>query len=924
MAKDDNLPVISIKVEGVSVRALVDTGCSTSLFRSGLIGECEGEGRIIAFDGRDVKSSGSCRVRVEVVGHALTVVGVAVEKLIGGVDVVLGMDVIGQLGGVTVCSGNVKFGLNICATVMEHQSETLHVHEIKDKDFVANFDGTNWTVEWVWKESKPPQLKNKVELYNTGLDESTKEAFEKEICRWINDGILVPWEEEVEEGILPLMAVKQPTKGKVRPVLDYRELNEYVECHTGDEVTDICAEKLREWRRTQGETAIVDLKSAYLQIKVAKKLWKYQLVRFRGNTYCLTRLGFGLNAAPRIMSKILKTVLARSPAVDEATSSYIDDILVDTSKVPATGLVDHLSKFGLESKPPETLAGGAALGLRISENKHKQLMFTRGNEIPELQDEITRRELFSICGKLVGHYPVGGWLRVACSYIKRMAEGTSWADNIGIRARAMIGEVIERVNEEDPVKGEWAVSNSSIGTVWCDASSIALGVVLEIGDVVVEDAAWLRKRDDYNHINIAELEAVVKGVNLAIRWGLTEIKIVTDSATVYGWVTLTLSEERRVKSKGAAEILVKRRLGVLKNLVDELDILISIELVPSEKNKADKLTRVKKAWIDMERYESGEKLCALALDVKESHDMHHMGVERTLFLARKVDPAVTKEAVKRIVKECIECQSIDPAPVNHQQGILGVDRNWKRVAIDVTHFKNVPYLTIVDCGPGRLAIWKKLVRESADIISSVLEEIFLERGPVEEILMDNATAFRSAIFTDFLAKWNINSFYRAAYRASGNGIVERNHRTIKAIAERGRLNPVEAVFWYNMSPRSGQSEGSVPQRSIFTYDWRHPSVEPASSNKTEAASVRVGDEVWVKPPSARCTERWKRGTVTNINSGNNVSVDGMPRHILDVRPVNAEANISGDEATGEAVLQQDNGYPRRARQTPCWMDDYVL
>ena len=46
--------------------------------------------------------------------------------------------------------------------------------------------------------------------------------------------------------------------------------------------------------------------------------------------------------------------------------------------------------------------------------------------------------------------------------------------------------------------------------------------------------------------------------------------MVTDSATVCGWVRNTVSEEKRVKLKGAAEMLVKRRLWVLKSMMDEL------------------------------------------------------------------------------------------------------------------------------------------------------------------------------------------------------------------------------------------------------------------------------------------------------------------------------------------------------------------
>ena len=57
-------------------------------------------------------------------------------------------------------------------------------------------------------------------------------------------------------------------------------------------------------------------------------------------------------------------------------------------------------------------------------------------------------------------------------------------------------------------------------------------MVLEIDNVEVEDAAWLRKNDDFGHINVAELDAVLKGVNLGLKWGRQEIEDRTGSATV--------------------------------------------------------------------------------------------------------------------------------------------------------------------------------------------------------------------------------------------------------------------------------------------------------------------------------------------------------------------------------------------------------
>ena len=160
--------------------------------------------------------------------------------------------------------------------------------------------------------------------------------------------------------MLPLMAAIQP-KNKVRPVLDFRELNEHVKCHTGNDVADVCRKELRAWRRTAGAAAIVDLKSAYLQLHVHEKLWKYQLVNCRGKIYCLTRVGFGLNSAPRIMTLIHKTVLGKDEKVKAATNSYIDDILVDETEVKASDVVDHL-KVWVENKTTRAIRRGSHFG----------------------------------------------------------------------------------------------------------------------------------------------------------------------------------------------------------------------------------------------------------------------------------------------------------------------------------------------------------------------------------------------------------------------------------------------------------------------------------------------------------------------------------------------------------------------------------
>ena len=171
-------------------------------------------------------------------------------------------------------------------------------------------------------------------------------------------------------------------------------------------------------------------------------------------------------------------------------------------------------------------------------------------------------------------------------------------------------------------------------------------------------------------------------------------------------------------------------------------------------------------------------------------------------------PNITIEAVQEVVKQCKECQSIDPAPTRHEKGELHVTENWKRLAIDITRYRHELYLTMIDGGPRRIVIWRKIRAETAKEIERVVEGVFMGRGQVEEVLMDNGTSIRSEVLRELCEKWGVKQYFRSAYRQSGNGIRERNHRTIKAVGERSRISPQEAVFWNNMAPKNGQDHAT--------------------------------------------------------------------------------------------------------------------
>lgn len=173
------------------------------------------------------------------VNHEIDVLVVEERPL--GVDMVLGMSSISVLGGVEVRSSDVRF----CGDAARKRMS------IEAPDFRVAFDERRkvWTMAWKWADgSEPEYLVNHVSQYGMGAE--MRRAFDQELETWVEKGWLVPYDVEQHgpvRGLVPLMAVRQGSKEKVRPVLDFRELNAHVTAHTGD--TDVCADQLRKWRR---------------------------------------------------------------------------------------------------------------------------------------------------------------------------------------------------------------------------------------------------------------------------------------------------------------------------------------------------------------------------------------------------------------------------------------------------------------------------------------------------------------------------------------------------------------------------------------------------------------------------------------------------------------------------------------------------
>ena len=890
-----------------------------------------------------------------------------VSSLPLNVDLVLGLDVISEHG-VTVDRHGVRFGSGLSASAAATEER-----RIEDRDFSAWFSSGVWTVRWNWRE-----LESNVQAgaaYNC-VQPCNIDAVTSEIESWVDSGILVEYNPSVHGEIrrfLPVLAVRQQ-KGdvvKVRPVFDYRSMNESIESHPGG-ATPFSADRLRAWRQIEGGGAVIDLKSAYLQVRVAPDLWTYQAIRWKGQTFLLTRLGFGVASAPKIMTKIVEAVIAQDESIARAVTSYIDDLFVATDIVPCRKVKDHLCRWGLESKDPQMLGtqqGVRVLGLRIDQD----LMWSRDGDCPSVSaGPLTRRDVHGLLGRWLGHFPAAGWLRVATGFVQRMTARMkiAWDDRVDDLIMSFLNDIDARLrNEGDPVRGSWHVRSDSPLSVWTDASKIALGVALEIDGDVVEDAAWLRPEDDLSHINRAELDAIVRGVTMALKWGKRKMILKTDSSSCYGWLKAVIDHTHNVKVKGLDEIPIRRRLQILSEIVETEELSLSVELVPSKLNRADMLTRVPSKWMTSLRSVScvsviGEASPVSPEEVKRVHDLNHFGVARTLQFAREsLGHAVSRKTVKKIVSDCERCQRIDPSPnFKWDRGAISAEAVWEKLAMDITHVEGRPFLSVIDLF-SRFAVWRRLREESASEVVGHLNQIFCEFGPPAEVMSDNGTVFRSRQCRELLQQWEVRPQFSCAYRPQGNSVVERNHRTVKRTAKRGVMSAEKATFWWNTS-----SDGTVtPFELVFGARPRLPGVRkwrtevsrprefPPGQTDSDYLDLErnpfvVGDKVFLRPSSGLCDKEWSGPhTVTAISSSVSLILDddGIARHVSHLRRVpNVHEELlnpdSGDDlaAVSESDGSNDSeerGSPNsdasaavplrrgeRERRPPCWVRDYVL
>jgi hypothetical protein len=426
-----------------------------------------------------------------------------------------------------------------------------------------------------------------------------------ETTEWIRLGFLTPTPTPPSGcKFIPWSCTDTPEKTTpLRLALDFVPVNEFVLNRSEWSEREVCSEQLLRWRTSSGGE-LVDVKKAYLRIRVDPRLWRFQCVRVQGQPFSLTRLAFGLSSAPRILKKVLDEVLKGLPVATFRDDVFIpQEVLTDELRAD---VVRRLAENGFPTKPPAKVGGDEAckvLGLKVARGHWKRKVELQAETLELLQRARSLKELAGLVGQISPNsYPVQRWLRPLANAIRseigRQAAGDRWREPPSGDLLDLAGALADRLRTEgDPVGGVWQIPASDSWEVWTDASKDAVGYVLRVGASTIEDSSSRSsERERKLHINVRELDAVVMALTRVYqiakvrRAPVRNVAVFCDNRSVTSWLRSLVSDEP-IRLQTMSFALVDHRLELVRQVVSLLGASLSTTWVKSEMNIADELTR---------------------------------------------------------------------------------------------------------------------------------------------------------------------------------------------------------------------------------------------------------------------------------------------------------------------------------------------
>ena len=141
-------------------------------------------------------------------------------------------------------------------------------------------------------------------------------------------------------------------------------------------------------------------------------------------------------------------------------------------------------------------------------------------------------------------------------------------------------------------------------------------------------------------------------------------------------------------------------------------------------------------------------------------------------------------------------------------------------------------------------------------------------------------------FKEFTSSWGVHLRFRYTHVPAGNGIMECSHRSIKTIAVKKNCPALEAVYWYNVTPKYNLSSSTSPADVLHRYHIQVRDIDatPPPEPQMTGGQYEKRDVVWVKTPHGRCTTKFGTGHITEVNRQQLVWVNGTHCQVKGLRP----------------------------------------
>jgi hypothetical protein len=798
---------------------------------------------------------------------------------------------------------------------------------IENRDFTvwretsSNGVDFKWCFEWKFKDNTVIPDNSQVSCPNryekSWFNERTEECFDKEVARWIEDGILV---EETEGGPgvqLPWNLVNQPNKPTtpVRLALDYRTLNDYLRCETQDSLNEVCSDELRRWRGYSGGD-LLDISRAYLQVGLRADLQRFQRAVYKGKLYKATRLMFGINIGCKVLHVILKEILKEFLDADQI-GLYRDDILVyeqpDRERIRER-VTEVLRANGFHLKPPTPLEEGAnLLGLTVRKEKghlvweRKESIEEKYEEVPDLQ---TCRHVASWIASLVAKYPVQGFLRMYGSLIQSTVgcEVASASGNWDVQMSPDLYQMVVECatllrGKGDPCRGSWHVDYNSPMHLYTDASLQFEAAVLLSNGNVIED--WASVVDEPVHGNYHELEAVRKGLEIWYSYirlvpnANRTLVIHTDSTTVVNWVETVMQDKHFKISKSLFGVSVYNRLKSIKMLLAESRADATIVHVAGTENLADCLTRRIRGlklvgalhpWCgwELSKQVLGSPPVVQPEEVPKfietiHYEMGHSGVEASLATIRSSfelsDWKGFAKAYKAYHESCGVCRVKSAKPFKYESGGAAT----QAVAFNEELFIDFLHLGSEQLDPVKGVIvlldgFSRFVRifgivsdkPSGRDVANAIASWVADFGSPKSVRVDQGRENYNQLVFDYCALWGIQVRYGPSGHPQAQSLVERFNgtllrllRSLQEANENAAVRLERARYIYLRRVQKGIGCSPIAMITGSITDPAPPQVDSVSEPRR--CPVAVGEKVlWKRINHPKDSFGWLEDEVTEV------------------------------------------------------------